>query len=295
VQSSVQFRSRDCRPVITSPRPVHMLDVLRECARTLLTLNFCLAVVWSGLVIHFMGDIAPSQRPFPGQIIRVSGGTEAVFVRDGSFDHAHKSDAQQACPDKVLLLICTLVPLASLTLGMLARRNASDVSAFVHGWMLSWSCEALTLSLVKNYVGMFRPSFYEGCGFNASSWQCTKPDTADSRRAFPSAHAGSAFATLLFATLYLLKAVAALPHPCVLKITSLQARSPFPSAPNGTRTTTCLAANMPHSRSKFDLWMFRRCMWTSPTCWSRVRRCPCCAQCGYARAEWSITNTRPPT
>ena len=191
----------------------------------MLTVNFCIAVIWSGLVLHFTTVIEPSERPLPGQTVRVSG-AETVFVRDSNFNRPHKPEQQQACPDHVLVLLCTLVPLASLVLGMLVRRNFSDVPAFVHGWMLSWSCETLCVSLLKNYVGFFRPSFYEACGFNSTTWQCTN-DSADNRRSFPSAHAGSAFATLPFATLYLLTAVAAVPRPCVWKITAHQARLHF--------------------------------------------------------------------
>ena len=174
---------------------VGMGGLCSDALRSFLTLDTLALILWGALVGVLNSQLKPHQRPFPGETIALDGET-LLFVRDSRLIELYKSTWEQACPSPVLAVICIFVPLAALALGVKVRRRAADVPAFVHGWLLSWTCETVVVDLIKNYCGVYRPYFYDECGYDEAPRSCTS-EHHDARRSFPSGHAGLARALRL--------------------------------------------------------------------------------------------------
>ncbi|CAE8678433.1 unnamed protein product [Polarella glacialis] len=162
------------------------------------------ALVVSFLVVCLLSVIALPlhERPVPMQEIAFSSGT--VFaVKELALDQKYVPDHQQICPLWLLVCLTTVVPLAVLMGGILVCQQLGDTVAFMHGYMMSMACMALTVNCIKKYCGVLRPYFYGECGFSESTHTCLH-DVADAHMSFPSGHSSYSFATLLFASLYIL-------------------------------------------------------------------------------------------
>ncbi|CAE8627071.1 unnamed protein product [Polarella glacialis] len=148
------------------------------------------------------GVLPVHERPVPMQEMAFGNGTVFV-VRDLALDHKYLPDHEQLCPFWLLLCLTSAVPLAAMTGGLLVCRKVGDAVAFMHGYMMALACMAVTVTCLKHYCGVLRPYFYGECGFSEATHTCLY-DVADAHESFPSGHSGHSFATLLFASLYLL-------------------------------------------------------------------------------------------
>jgi len=60
--------------------------------------------------------------------------------------------------------------------------------------------------IAKNYVGYYRPHFYDRCGFDMDNKTCEdEKGTEEARKSFPSGHSSTSFCCTTILTLYLLR------------------------------------------------------------------------------------------
>lgn len=85
---------------------------------------------------------------------------------------------------------------------------------YFHFWSAIWiemsivAFANIIVSLLNFYIGRARPDFYARCGSEATPQSChilSKKDLDEELRSFPSAHAASAMAALLYLSLFLQK------------------------------------------------------------------------------------------
>ena len=83
---------------------------------------------------------------------------------------------------------------------LLSRKRYIDIHATICAHSFALALTAATTDLIKNYVGYFRPNFFEVCEFDGETCE---NDSNNPRRSFPSGHSSSAFCELTLLTLYI--------------------------------------------------------------------------------------------
>ncbi|KAI0372610.1 lipid phosphate phosphatase 1 [Pilatotrama ljubarskyi] len=154
--------------------------------------RLCSASLW--FISHFLKQLPPHEREFS--------------TKDPLIDHKHKHNQISGILN---WLIAFLVPLG-VTLGTgFIRRSGIDVHhsalALYSGMALS---EVIT-EFLKNRVGRLRPDFLDRCKWDKELKACTGSldSVLDGRRSFPSGHSSTAFAGMMFLSLWVAGATGA--------------------------------------------------------------------------------------
>ncbi|KAI0352172.1 lipid phosphate phosphatase 1 [Trametes cingulata] len=152
----------------------------------------CSASLW--FISHFLKQMQPYERDFS--------------TKDPLIDHKHRPN-QISGPTN--WLIAFLVPLG-VTLGTgLLRRSGIDVHHSALALYSGMALSEVTTEFLKNKVGRLRPDFLDRCKWDKELKACTgKPDSIlDGRRSFPSGHTSTAFAGMMFLSLWIASATGA--------------------------------------------------------------------------------------
>jgi membrane-associated phospholipid phosphatase len=156
--------------------------------------DFALTSLWVLFGFGFPQLLPHHVRDPPGQ---------EHLVKTPLLDNEYLDSSRQTVPAFVLFLIVTILPTCvALLLSVLAPARGA-ARAWLLGYLWTMSSTELVVGCVKQYVGYWRPYYYQECGWEAG--HCTK-DVADATKSFPSGHAASSMAALLFTSLRLIGA-----------------------------------------------------------------------------------------
>lgn len=153
----------------------------------------------ASLVISFLINPSPRERPIPYQLIN-SNGFNATYV-------INLSNNEESLGDTVSNFALMIIGIAPLLLQLLLSKFwgfRNDVHGTICTYIVSLSLNSFTTELIKNYVGYLRPEFYDVCEPSVDYQTCIAdgPHAVDARKSFPSGHASISMCSLLLLTLY---------------------------------------------------------------------------------------------
>ncbi|KAI0333862.1 lipid phosphate phosphatase 1 [Cubamyces sp. BRFM 1775] len=152
----------------------YMIDVL------------CSGSMW--IAAYFIKNLPPYERDFS--------------LKDPLIDHKHRPDQIGGGTNWIMAFF---VPLGITFAVSLLRRSRMEL---YHSGIALYSGSALShlfTELLKNRVGRLRPDFLDRCKWDKELKACTgKLDSVlDGRRSFPSGHSSTAFAGMMFLSLWI--------------------------------------------------------------------------------------------
>mmetsp|Transcript_31431 Transcript_31431/g.36144 ORF Transcript_31431/g.36144 Transcript_31431/m.36144 type:complete len:331 (+) Transcript_31431:114-1106(+) len=123
-------------------------------------------------------------------------------------------------PDWLLVVLCMVLPFVVILAVSFYLKQKHDLYAGACSYLFAIGCTEFITSFVKEYVGYWRPNFYEYCGFDEDSMQCDGDHEKDSRRSFPSGHASISFCGMTMISLFFLGKIGLHPACFVLQNSS---------------------------------------------------------------------------
>ncbi|KAH9846127.1 lipid phosphate phosphatase 1 [Lenzites betulinus] len=152
----------------------------------------CAAVMW--LAGYFIKNAEPYEREFS--------------TKDTLISHKHRHNQISG---NLNWFIAYLVPLGITVAVGAIRRSGIDVHHGMLGLYTTGALSSLITEILKNRVGRLRPDFLDRCKWDKELKACTgKLETViDGRRSFPSGHSSTAFAGMMFLSLWIAGATGA--------------------------------------------------------------------------------------
>jgi len=134
-----------------------------------------------------------------------------VFYREVAggdiiLDPSNSQDVvEDTISDTVLLITCMLLPLffqLGISIGFGYGNDGHKTFCI---YCIGFGLTLFITGCLKNYCGVFRPNFYDACGFNEETLLCTveEAEQIKYRKSFPSGHASFAFCGMALFTMYL--------------------------------------------------------------------------------------------
>ncbi len=155
-------------------------------------LIYCLGAFCFGVyspVSFFRPIFGVNMRPIPYQVLN-----SGDVVLDLGLKHELVEDV--TIPSNLLLHSSITFPLAAIVIisnlspHPLCRTKYVDTHSAVCALLLTIGLSEFITQMIKMYVGRLRPNFYELCGFDPTTLQCTASEEIimESRSSFPSGH-----------------------------------------------------------------------------------------------------------
>ena len=167
--------------------------------------KFLLSLAITIVGVPAAGILIPTtQRPLPVQHVPVGGGA-ILHLPHPDYVHAYVPDSHATCPSVALL---GLVGLGLIVTVLLHVRSAARALDAASTYLFAFALTAITTVWAKNFCGFYRPNFFEGCGWNATTLEC-EHEYIDGRHSFPSGHASFSAVAAAVVTLYALQALEA--------------------------------------------------------------------------------------
>ncbi|KAI0629382.1 lipid phosphate phosphatase 1 [Trametes polyzona] len=144
-----------------------------------------------------------------GSVIKETPPYERDFsTKDSLIDHKHRPS--QIGGTLNWLVAFGTPAIVMVTVGVL-RRAPNDVHHSVLGLYLTGALNTLITEFLKNRVGRLRPDFLSRCKWDKELKACTGnlDKVIDGRRSFPSGHSSTAFAGMVFFSLWIAGATGA--------------------------------------------------------------------------------------
>jgi diacylglycerol diphosphate phosphatase/phosphatidate phosphatase len=140
------------------------------------------------------------EREIPGTELQLGSGTH-VFVRDPSLNHPLSGETVSSSALGVVIIVGLLIFAA------IERATSSvGVPYALVAWARSTVLTEFVTNAAKNYMGVLRPIFYAGCGWDDELMACTR-DFATGRRSCPSGHSSHSFHLATLLTLHLIRSL----------------------------------------------------------------------------------------
>jgi diacylglycerol diphosphate phosphatase/phosphatidate phosphatase len=104
--------------------------------------------------------------------------------------------------DEVLILV-TVIFIVQVIFGFFAKRDPYEIHNIFCLYAVALGSTFIITEVLKRYVGRLRPNFYEYCGFQTSTLECTNTSKKqDWRMSFPSGHSSTVFCTCVLFVRY---------------------------------------------------------------------------------------------
>ena len=147
------------------------------------------------------------ERPIPYQILQSSSSSNdsdsTDVILDFSLSEEYKTDVMISASDNYL--VCMIVPfLCFLYFGTKASAPLGDLHCILCTFALAFALDSIVCDTMKRYIGRLRPNFYDQCGFDLETLECTEDDYDNARLSFPSGHSHLAFTCMMVLSFYLL-------------------------------------------------------------------------------------------
>jgi len=175
-----------------------------ECARNYvfsfkcLELSVCLIF---GLLIaalpHYLLPL--NDRPIPYQTIN-AGDVVLDLTKNDEFSE------EETFSSLSLLIVGCLLPLFLQIVLCQIFGVVDDAHLSLCVYCVANGLNTCVTEIVKNYVGYYRPHFYNRCEFDGDNKICGDEEgSEEARKSFPSGHASTSFCSMTILTLYLLR------------------------------------------------------------------------------------------
>ena len=173
-------------------------------------LSFVGLFVLTGLAVQpsLWDTLLANERPIPGSVIVIGG--ETVFVRDPSID---KPLLPETVPMWYVMMVMGFTPLImAITEAVLILESSSEKSQHlvpIAAWLRATALTEVLTASSKTYMGVLRPNFYAGCGWDDAMRACTvsrhRNGEIEFRKSFPSGHSAHSACVAVLLTLHLLR------------------------------------------------------------------------------------------
>lgn len=129
------------------------------------------------------------EQEVPVNILTV--GSQAYFIRDNSYNNPIVQETVSSNDLLVAIVFGSFVYVVISWFGAYVEfYKWSDAFNYMVSYAMAFATQAFLVDYGKNYLGLFRPNFYEGCDWDDNLAICTR-EFDKGRRSFPSGHAAS--------------------------------------------------------------------------------------------------------
>lgn len=112
-----------------------------------------------------------------------------------------------SCPNWLLALIIAMPVVICVVCSMFVFQQPGDAHNISCTMIFSLALTETVTSSLKQYVGRFRPNFYQMCGFDTTTLTCTSPQSLinEGRSSFPSGHSSMSICSMALLSMFFLE------------------------------------------------------------------------------------------
>jgi diacylglycerol diphosphate phosphatase/phosphatidate phosphatase len=162
---------------------------------------FCLSIFALGKIVPILWNWCYIwESPIPYQ--KTDAG-DVILELDLTYD----LEASETIPDWLAAVLCVVIPMILFSVVGFCWGPSGDVHASLCFFFVALGLTWFLTDIIKIYAGRLRPNFYDMCEFNKETLQCETDNRRhmdESRKSFPSGHAGLAFGSMTVMTLFFL-------------------------------------------------------------------------------------------